>query len=332
MAIPKDRASASQAILDAYNASNGGNDYRKKMDLLQQSIDNTTQENEQNNLRAARGASVGSALDTAFAPRVSTGMIASGMDVPKNPMSASNVINAYQQTKQKGSEEKIKNLLSQYYAVNNSENTALGLDKEKNNMLTDFLTATKPIQDTSWRAESQEENRTLRTKQDIANKFDKLTGAEKEFDTQYNAVKSLIAKGTFGSLNRALSNMARLFGEKGALSENDVARQKFETLSTNIQQLFAKASSDPSAPVPAETVKDLLQDLETLSSSTKEGIMQKADSIKETYATDPTFAKAFEEGNVGYNAYERLNKKYGKKKETSTDYDLEYDPETGEMK
>jgi spore coat protein CotF len=87
--------------------------------------------------------------------------------------------------------------------------------------------------------------------------FDKPLKDINEFNLASRGVASALETGDVFSVQNALSNFARMGGEKGVLTDQDIARVMPGNLETNIVKVRAWLSGDPTIPMPKEMVDSI---------------------------------------------------------------------------
>lgn len=116
-----------------------------------------------------------------------------------------------------------------------------------------------------------------------ANEYAKTAG-------QYNFVKSEIATGQPTRINRALSQYARIMGQTGVLTDNDIRMQIPPTALGALDRAWTFVSGNPEAQLPEDIVKDLLSTLDSGHYATKDAYKRKIDTIHSMYMSSPAYA------------------------------------------
>lgn len=116
-----------------------------------------------------------------------------------------------------------------------------------------------------------------------ANEYAKTAG-------QYNFVKSEIATGQPTRINRALSQYARIMGQTGVLTDNDIRMQIPPTALGALDRAWTFVSGNPEAQLPEDIVKDLLNTLDSGHYATKDAYKRKIDTIHSMYMSSPAYA------------------------------------------
>lgn len=103
-----------------------------------------------------------------------------------------------------------------------------------------------------------------RAYQDVAKSYNKINDAASEFEKQHGQVMSALNEGTVFSVQRALSNIARLGGEKGVLTDQDITRVVPDNMKMRAAKALASLRSDPNYPVPEEVKAALVSGMTQL--------------------------------------------------------------------
>jgi hypothetical protein len=121
------------------------------------------------------------------------------------------------------------------------------------------------------------QEKVLRPAQD----FQKTAGA-------YNTVRSEISTGQPTRINRALSQYARIMGQTGVLTDQDIRMQMGPTAVGAIENAINFLSANPEGTkLPDAVVKDLLASLDAGHNALKQATRRKIDTIEESYALSP---------------------------------------------
>ena len=87
--------------------------------------------------------------------------------------------------------------------------------------------------------------------------YQKLQSEKNDFDRAYEVITGALDRGDVASVQGSLSMLARLSGEKGVLTDEDIARVVPVNLQSKMTQYLSKLRSDPETKVPADIVTAL---------------------------------------------------------------------------
>jgi hypothetical protein len=138
-----------------------------------------------------------------------------------------------------------------------------------------------------WQAQQSEQNRAMRAFENVSRKFDKPQQEIADFYQAHDAFKSALEAGDIASVNAALSNYSRMTGEKGVLTDQDIARVISPSLSLKFANLRAKLLSDPTTPVPQEIVTSLSAGLERLREAAEKKVASRIDAAERQAKVGP---------------------------------------------
>jgi hypothetical protein len=110
-----------------------------------------------------------------------------------------------------------------------------------------------------------------------------LATAKSQYNTVYNEIKS----GDFQRIKRALSNYARLMGEKGVLTDQDVERQLARSMDTDISKAALYVTAHNSDQLDPVIVNNLLTSLRTAQNGIYNQHKEKASGATEIYSYNP---------------------------------------------
>lgn len=104
---------------------------------------------------------------------------------------------------------------------------------------------------------------------------------------QYNFVKGEILSGQPSRINRALSQYARIMGQTGVLTDNDIRLQLPSTFVGALDRAYSFVTGNVSgAQLPEDIVQDLLKTLDEGNSQLKAASDNKVDTIYSSFATE----------------------------------------------
>jgi hypothetical protein len=111
----------------------------------------------------------------------------------------------------------------------------------------------------SARNEASRRSYEYRMFKDVKGQNEKLTKRYSDFTQQAGNVKAAFTPDSdgmvpIGRINSALSNFARMMGEKGVLTDQDTARQIQKNVETKLAEITSRFGSDPSVKVPATAI------------------------------------------------------------------------------
>lgn len=138
-----------------------------------------------------------------------------------------------------------------------------------------------------------EENRKMRVFENVSRKFDKPQQELADFYQAHDAFKSALGAGDVAAVQSALSNYSRMTGEKGVLTDQDIARVITPTLSLKFAQLRSKLLSDPNTPVPKEILTSLSSGLDRLKAAAETKIASRINAAERQASTGPGLYKSY---------------------------------------
>jgi hypothetical protein len=138
-----------------------------------------------------------------------------------------------------------------------------------------------------------EENRKMRMFENVSRKFDKPQQELADFYQAHDAFKSALGAGDVAAVQSALSNYSRMTGEKGVLTDQDIARVITPTISLKFAQLRSKLLSDPNTPVPKEILTSLSSGLDRLKAAAETKIASKINAAERQTSTGPGLYKSY---------------------------------------
>jgi hypothetical protein len=145
-----------------------------------------------------------------------------------------------------------------------------------------------------------ENSQNLKMFQEAKKQNEKLTKNYAEFTMQAGNVGKAFTPDTdnyvqIGRVRSALSNFARMMGEKGVLTDQDVARQIQTNLDTKIAELTARFGSDPTSKVPAEAIATAIDAYNDAVEQFKQGHSVQSAELNEIFTApgSPYYGKPF---------------------------------------
>jgi len=166
-----------------------------------------------------------------------------------------------------------------------------GLTKDQVNALKGMLEQKQ--QKGFLQALQSEENRKMRVFENVSRKFDKPVQEIADFYQAHDAFKSALQAGDIASIQSALSNYSRMTGEKGVLTDQDIARVITPTLSLKFAQLRSKLLSDPNTPVPTEIIAALGSGLDRLKQAAETKLKSRVDAAERQASAGPGLYKPY---------------------------------------
>lgn len=166
-----------------------------------------------------------------------------------------------------------------------------GLTKEQVNALKEMLQTSQ--QKGALQALQSEENRKMRVFENVSRKFDKPVQELTDFYQAHDAFKSALQSGNVASVQSALANYARMTGEKGPLSDNDIARTISPTFALKWAQFRSKVTSEPNTPYPPESLKELAAGVDRLKQAAEIKARSKIDAAERQASTGPGLYKSY---------------------------------------
>lgn len=104
---------------------------------------------------------------------------------------------------------------------------------------------------------------------------------------QYNFVRSELATGQPTRINRALSQYARIMGQTGVLTDNDIKLQLPPTFVSALDRAYTYVTGNPEAELPPEIVNDLLSTLDSGHAATQKAFKDKLDLVHGSFLQSP---------------------------------------------
>lgn len=130
--------------------------------------------------------------------------------------------------------------------------------------------------------------------QNARNAFKKISDEYAPLKQSYGFVKSEIATGEQSRINRALSQYARMMGEKGVLTDQDLMRQMPASASGALNRAYTWLTGHPEdTDLPKGIVDDLLNTLGQAQVGLQKGYETKANTNKELFNIDPYAAPKY---------------------------------------
>lgn len=138
-------------------------------------------------------------------------------------------------------------------------------------------------------------NQDIRVFQDVKKAFAKPADDLNSFYQSHDVVKAALDSGDITAIQSALSNYARMSGEKGVLTDQDIIRVMPSNLKTKAAKWWAAVSSDPTIQAPPEVVTALAAGLERLKTAaetkTKSAFELVKSEAEQGPGTYPRYAK-----------------------------------------
>lgn len=103
----------------------------------------------------------------------------------------------------------------------------------------------------------------------------------------YNFVRQEIATGQPSRINRALSQYARIMGQTGVLTDQDIRMQMPPSALAALDRAYTFVSGNPDADLPAGIVQDLLGTLDQGHKASQQAFQKKVDLVHNTYMMSP---------------------------------------------
>ena len=104
---------------------------------------------------------------------------------------------------------------------------------------------------------------------------------------QYNFVRNELATGQPSRINRALSQYARIMGQTGVLTDNDIRLQLPPTFVSALDRAYTYVTGNPEAELPQEIVTDLLSTLDSGQAATQQAYKNKLDLTHQSFLQGP---------------------------------------------
>jgi len=113
--------------------------------------------------------------------------------------------------------------------------------------------------------------------------YTKLQTEKNQFDQSYGTIVDALDRGDISSVQGSLSNLARISGEKGVLTDQDIIRVVPINLQGKMTSLLANLRSDPSTKVPTEIINALKRNVNAINEN---HIKTFKNSLEAAYALD----------------------------------------------
>lgn len=107
-------------------------------------------------------------------------------------------------------------------------------------------------------------NQDIRVFQDVKRAYDKPAEDIQDFYQAHDAVKLALNSGDITAIQASLSNYARMSGEKGVLTDQDITRVMPNNLKQRAAKWWANVASDPTVQAPPEVVEALAKGIDRL--------------------------------------------------------------------
>ena len=131
-----------------------------------------------------------------------------------------------------------------------------------------------------------------------------------EHQQTMGGMKELINKGDVASVQQALSNFARsVAGQKGVLTDADIALVYPQNLEMKIAKAQAFLSSNPNVPLPPEIKKSLMEGIDIAQRNAKKVFQEKAATMKNLYSTRQSYKDIMAPGAFGPSAFGEVEKR-----------------------
>lgn len=127
----------------------------------------------------------------------------------------------------------------------------------------------------------------------VKGQYDKPLKDINEFNQASGGVKSALETGDVFSVQNALSNFARMGGEKGVLTDQDIARVMPGSLETNVVKVKAWLTGDPTVPMPAEMVEAIRGRIGELEAVAKQKLQSQLEQNDEQFMAAPMKFKQY---------------------------------------
>ena len=134
----------------------------------------------------------------------------------------------------------------------------------------------------------------------VAKQYNEATKDLSDLGSKYKNLEDSLRSGSIIKINSSLSNFARLIaGEKGVLTDQDIARAMPTTLANRIGTL-AVYFGDPTKPPPQKVINEMIDLVEQSKKYLKEGYKNKIENTKLEFQALPTYS--------GSQAVDRIHK------------------------
>lgn len=123
-------------------------------------------------------------------------------------------------------------------------------------------------------------NQDIRVFQDVKRAYDKPAEDIQDFYQAHDAVKLALDSGDITAIQASLSNYARMSGEKGVLTDQDITRVMPNNLKQRAAKWWANVSSDPTVQAPPEVVEALGKGIDRLKQAAEAKAKARFDRIR----------------------------------------------------
>lgn len=138
-----------------------------------------------------------------------------------------------------------------------------------------------------------QQNQEVRVFENIKRSFAKPQEDIAEFYQAHDAVKSALDSGDIAAIQSSLSNYARMSGEKGVLTDQDIARVMPDNLQQKAAVWWAKVASDPTTPAPEGVIEALKKGLGRLRSAAEDKAQARIDAAERQNLQGPGSYKTY---------------------------------------
>lgn len=160
-----------------------------------------------------------------------------------------------------------------------------GMSKQQLDFLRSQLLAKQ--QRGGLQAQQSEQNRQMRAFENVSRKFDAPQKEISDFYQAHDAVRSALASGNVAAIQSSLSNYARMSGEKGVLTDQDIARVMPDNLKQKASVWWSKVASDPNTPAPEGVIEALNAGLGRLKAAAETKAKERIDAVERQAAKGP---------------------------------------------
>jgi hypothetical protein len=203
-----------------------------------------------------------------------------------------------------------------YKPPDNTKETALreAISKKQSGLADDELAYLKTsLEDKAKSRQEGTQNRFLAAQdknifQDVKKGYQKPVEDLNTFYQSHDAVKSALATGDVAAIQSSLSNFARLNGEKGVLTDQDIIRVVPDNLKGRAAKWLQFIKSDPTVQAPPEVVQALAQGMERLTDAAEGKFKSSAENNRSMYSEGP-----MSYGNYGQKLYDQSLKNLRKR-------------------
>lgn len=132
------------------------------------------------------------------------------------------------------------------------------------------------------------------------------------YETTVGSMEDLIKEGTLQSVQQAVSNFARaISGEKGVLTDQDIARIYPPSLQLSLDKAVAWVSSNPNQKLPPEIVQNLLQGVQVSKRNAGDVFAKIEESKKNLYSGRQSYRDVMSPLGFGPKAFEEVSRRRG---------------------